>query len=202
MPRYLNHAERDAEIAEASLRVLEREGLAGLSVRKVAEEAGIAAASLRRAFPTQQSLRVRCLEVIEERATARIMSSSATGRARAEHVLEQLLPLDAERALELRAQLQLSVLALTHPELREPAERLNAGVQRACLGAIGLLSDAGELGAHRDPLAESERLNALLDGLAMRGMWSNSEVDSPGILRVLRAHLDELARPADGPSTP
>ncbi|MBK0421067.1 TetR family transcriptional regulator [Leucobacter sp. CSA2] len=196
MPRRIDHGKRDEEIADASLRVLEREGLAGLSVRKVAEEAGIAPASLRRAFPTQQALRDRCLEIIEERTTARIMASSATGRARVEHLLAQLLPVDGERRLELIAQLQLSMLALTDERTRGAAERLSQGVQRACVAAITLLADAGELSADRDPSLEAERLRALLDGLAMRGVWANSAIDGEGLTRVLGAHLDELALPA------
>lgn len=196
MPRRIDHGKRDEEIAAASLRVLEREGLAGLSVRKVAEEAGIAPASLRRAFPTQQALRDRCLEIIEERTTARIMASSETGRARAEHLLAQLLPLDADRRLELIAQLQLSMLALTDERTRGSAERLSQAVQRACVAAITLLEDAGQLGADRDRSREAERLRALLDGLAMRGVWANSAIDGEGLMQVLAAHLDELALPA------
>lgn len=57
MPRRIDTEARTAQIAAAALRVLARDGLGGLSVRGVAAEAGIAAASLRRAFPTQHALR-------------------------------------------------------------------------------------------------------------------------------------------------
>ncbi|MDR0415820.1 MAG: TetR family transcriptional regulator, partial [Propionibacteriaceae bacterium] len=46
MPRRIDAEARAAEIAAAALRVLGRDGLAGLSVRGVAAEAGIAVASL------------------------------------------------------------------------------------------------------------------------------------------------------------
>src|SRR5690606_36339324 len=91
MPRRIAAAERTAEIAEAALRVLERDGLAGLSVRGVATEAGVAVASLRRAFPSQHALREYCLELIEARATARIAALELTGRPLAEELLAQLL---------------------------------------------------------------------------------------------------------------
>lgn len=198
MPRLIDHAARDSEITAASFRVLERDGLAGLSVRGVAEEAGIAPASLRRAFPTQRALRERCLNEIEQRATERVRAVAAPGRAAVERLLAQLLPLDEERRLELIAQVQLSVLAITEAEMREPAARLSAGVARACHIAIELLRVAGDLGENRDVESEAERLRALLDGLAMRGVWAGDGADPESTMRLLRAHLDDIAtqRPA------
>ena len=81
MPRRIDTDARSLAIAGASLRVLERDGLAGLSVRGVADEAGIATASLRRAFPTQHSLREHCFSLIQQRASARIRTLTLTGRA-------------------------------------------------------------------------------------------------------------------------
>ncbi|MDF2920421.1 MAG: TetR family transcriptional regulator, partial [Microbacterium sp.] len=48
MPRLIDHDHRNDEIAAAAFRVLARDGVAALSVRRVADEAGIATASLRR----------------------------------------------------------------------------------------------------------------------------------------------------------
>src|SRR5690606_9570446 len=118
MPRRIDAGERTAEIAAAALRVLERDGLPGLSVRGVAAEAGIAAASLRRAFPTQHALREYCLELIEERARIRIAALGLTGRPLADALLAQLLSLDDERRTELVALLPIGVLALTCLDLR------------------------------------------------------------------------------------
>lgn len=195
MPRRIDAEARTAEIAAAALRVLERDGLAGLSVRGVAAEAGIAAASLRRAFPTQHALREYCLEIIEERATARITSLDLTGRALADGLLAQLLPLDDERRLELVAQVQLGVLSLTDSDLRPAAVRLNAAVSRACRIAIDILSSAGQLDSGRDPDHEAQRLRALLDGIAMQGLWSGDPQGAGQMLSTLARHLDELALP-------
>lgn len=196
MPRRIDAEARTAQIAAAALRVLEREGLAGLSVRGVAAEAGIAAASLRRAFPTQHALREYCLRLIQERVTARIAALDLTGRALAEELLAQLLPLDAERRAELVAQIQLGMLALTDVSLRPSAVTLSDAVDRACRAAISILSDAGGLDPRRDPDYEAQRLRALLDGIAMEGIWGGAS-PTPGPSRGLLArHLDELAGPA------
>ncbi|KAB1660676.1 TetR family transcriptional regulator [Pseudoclavibacter sp. CFCC 13796] len=195
MPRRIDTEARTAAIAAAALCVLERDGLAGLSVRGLAAEAGIAVASLRRAFPTQHALREYCLELIEERAAARITSLDLTGRALADALLAQLLPLDEERRLELVAQVQLGVLSLTDRDLRPAAARLNALVGRVCRIAIDLVASAGQLDGGRDPDHEAQRLRALLDGIAMQSLWSGDTQGASQMLSMLARHLDELALP-------
>lgn len=195
MPRRIDAEARTAEIAEASLRVLERDGLAGLSVRGVAAEAGIAAASLRRAFATQHALREYCLQLIEDRVTARVAALQLTGRALVDELLLQLLPLDKERRLELVAQVQLGVLSLTDSELRPAAMRLSEGVERACHAALQILAEAGQFHTERDLEYEAQRLRALLDGIAMHGLWSGELPDASPMLGMLARHLDELAGP-------
>ncbi|KHK96700.1 TetR family transcriptional regulator [Microbacterium mangrovi] len=195
MPRRIDTEERTEQIASAALRVLERVGLAGLSVRGVAAEAGIAAASLRRAFPTQHALRVYCLELIEERVTARISALDLTGRALVDELLAQLLPLDAERRTELLAQVQLGILSVTDAALRPAAIDLSAAVDRACRSAIEILVHTGELSEDRDPEYEARRLRALLDGVAMHGLWGGNPQGATPAPDILSRHLDELARP-------
>ncbi|MET4902399.1 TetR/AcrR family transcriptional regulator [Paenarthrobacter sp. CC6] len=195
MPRRIDAEARSSAIAEASLRVLERDGLSGLSVRGVAAEAGIAAASLRRAFATQHALREFCLQLIEDRVTARIAALELTGRALVDGLLLQLLPLDKERRLELVAQVQLGVLSLTDSALRPAAIRLSEGVDRVCHAALQLLVEAGQFNPTRDPGYEAQRLRALLDGIAMHGLWSGELPEAGPMLRVLSRHLDELAGP-------
>lgn len=195
MPRRIDADARTAEIAAAALRVLERDGLTGLSVRGVAAEAGIAAASLRRVFPTQHALREYCLELIVEQATARVTALNLTGRALVDGLLAQLLPLDRERRLELIAQIQLGVLSLTDSTLRPAAIRLSAAVDRACQTAIALLVEEEQFDTGRDPVYEAQRLRALLDGIAMHGLWSGEPQESSQLLSLLTRHLDELASP-------
>lgn len=193
MPKRINTAARTADITAAALRVLERDGLTRLSVRGVAAEAGIAAASLRRAFPTQHALREHCLTLIEERVTARIAALDLTGRALAEGLLAQLLPLDDERRAELLAQVQLGVLALTDSKLHTAASRLNTAVNHACRRALEILAAAGELDPGRDLAYETQRLRAILDGIAMQSLWGGDPRGAAQQLSTLSRHLDELA---------
>ena len=192
MPKLIDHDERNREIAEASLRVLERDGLEALSVRRVADEAGIAPASLRRAFPTQHALREHCLDLIPERVARRITALESSGRPWVSDLLAQLLPLDAERRAELVAQTQLGVLALTDPALRPAAARLTGGVARACTAAIEVLDRAGELGVGRDGAHEASVLHAVLDGAALHALWSPDEFPGSSARALIERHLDGL----------
>ncbi|MFC7925911.1 TetR/AcrR family transcriptional regulator [Microbacterium laevaniformans] len=195
MPRLIDQDARTQDIAAASLRVLERDGLAGLSVRGVADEAGIAVASLRRTFPTQHALREYCLLLIDRRVSARIagLLGHSAGRRLAEEILEQLLPLDHDRRVELLAQIQLGVLALTDARLRDSVLRLNGGVAAACRACIELLREADDLGVGRDPNLEAQRLHALLDGAALHAVWGGED-DAEAARRLVVAHLDDIAR--------
>ncbi|WP_108250239.1 TetR/AcrR family transcriptional regulator [Planctomonas deserti] len=196
MPKLIDHDERNREIAEASLRVLDRDGLEALSVRRVAEEAGIAPASLRRSFPTQHALREHCLALIQERVARRIIAQTSSGRAWASDVLAQLLPLDADRRLELVAQTQLGVLALTDPALRPAAVQLTGGVAQVCAAAIDALDSAGELGAGRDRVHEARILHAVLDGAALHALWSPGEFPRTQAQALIERHLDGLREDA------
>ncbi|MEO6880840.1 MAG: TetR family transcriptional regulator C-terminal domain-containing protein, partial [Mycobacteriaceae bacterium] len=119
MPKLVDHAERRVAIAEAAWRVVLRHGVAGVSVRTVAGEAGLATASLRQAFPTQDALLTFCFELVLDRAAERIASTEVAGgaRERAEQALLQVLPLDEERHAEMQVWLALAAASMAHPRL-------------------------------------------------------------------------------------
>ena len=75
------------------------------------------------------------------------------------------------------------------------AARLSAAVDRACRASIEILAAAGALGRGRDAEYEAHRLRALLDGIAMQGLWQGGPPDAERMTDTLSRHLDELARP-------
>ncbi|GAA4153940.1 TetR/AcrR family transcriptional regulator [Leifsonia shinshuensis] len=193
MPRLIDHDERNDAIAQAAIRVLTRDGLAALSVRNLAAEAGIATASLRRAFPTQDALRQFCFDEIRDAVAARIGALSGEGAPLVLALLLELLPLDATRRSEFVAQLQLGSLALTDPALRPSAIRLSEDVRRACTAAVAELARCGLLSEANDAGLEAERLHALLDGLALHLLWEPGPDPAGRASRILTRHIDSLA---------
>ena len=189
MPKHLDRAAREQEIAEACLRVLARGGLALLSVRGVAEEAGIATASLRRAFPTQDALREHCFAYIQERVGRRLAALGGEGRELAAAALAELLPLDADRRLELIAQLHLGTLSLTDTRLGPLSTKLGVGVRGVCASVVEELARHDLLApAVHDRSAVTDLLHAALDGLALQALLY-PEIYPP---EVTVARLDSL----------
>lgn len=192
MPRLIDHDAREREIAAAALTVLGRDGLGGMSVRAVATEAGLAVASLRRAFPTQNALRRYCLDLIRARAAGRVARAEGEGRPIVVTVLEELLPLDADRRLELVAQLQLGVLALTDDTLREASAALTADVGSVCRWAIGELERADALPPGSSTDHRAGELHAFLDGLALQALLAPDANPAAAVEKRLNAYLDRL----------
>ena len=195
MPRLIDHTEREIAVAEAAWRVTAREGVRAVSVRGVAAEAGLATASLRRAFPTQASLLAYCLDLARRRAAGRIAAlEQVTDPGSALAVLVELLPLDAERRLEAEVQLALGTAALTDPALRPAADAAHEDVATACRHVVRALVPHG---APADELRATAHLHALLDGLALHLVHRPPDAPTGWAVDVLRHHL-ATPPPADG----
>ncbi len=194
VPKLIDHAAREVQIAEAAWRVAVRDGVRAVSVRSVAAEAGLATASLRRAFPTQNALLAYCLELtgrrVRERAAAAVAGLAPREAARA--VLRELLPLDAERRLEMEVFVLIGALALTDADLRPGYDAAHAELATGCRGVLAALGAVGEARAGLDPDLEAPRLHALVDGLALHLLRRPAGEDTAWAERVLDAHLDSL----------
>lgn len=198
MPKLIDHAQREIEVAEAAWRVAARDGVRAVSVRNVAGEAGVATASLRRAFPTQTALLAFCLDLVRRRAEARIARLPAvTDLDSACAVLVELLPLDDERRLEAEVQFSLGTAAFADPALRPGADAAHHDVARACryvTQAIVQVKAATDPPPGDTPGLEQSvaELHALLDGLALHLVRQDPREPDGWALDILRRHLTGL----------
>lgn len=180
---------RRRTVSEAAWRVLVRDGLPALTVRRVAAEAGLPPSSLRYTFPTQASVREHAVRLVFDRTAARVEASPGDGPAWARAVLVELLPLDEERRIELEVYLALGTAALTDAALRPEHDRVVELVRQWCervLVAVGVPEE-------RRPV-ETARLHALLDGLALHVVRLDPDGDPARAVAVLDRHLEELRR--------
>ena len=160
MPKLIDHQAREEAIVEAAWRVLVRDGAAAVSVRNVAAEAGLATASLRRAFPSQRDLLVACLTALFD----------AKVKARIENVTEWWGALV----------FVLGFAALSDPALRAAHQRIDAGIERLCASVVASLSPS----APRSERSRATRhLHALLDGLALHLLHGMSPRAATNTLR-------------------
>ncbi|OUE08525.1 TetR family transcriptional regulator [Clavibacter michiganensis] len=201
MPRLIDHARREDELAEAVWRVIRRDGASGVSVRTVAAEAGLSTGSLRHSFPSRIDLVAHATALVAERTSARIRSRRADpdARRRAVRVLAERLPLDDARRAEAEVTAALVAEAASHPRLREVRARAHAAARETCLDQLALLRAAGLLRPDADPEAEADHLQALVAGLALQLLVAEPDAARGArALDVLERHVDALVarRPA------
>ncbi|GAB2827593.1 TetR/AcrR family transcriptional regulator [Actinocorallia aurea] len=186
----LDREARRRLVSEAAWRVLARDGLAELSVRNVAAEAGLPQSSLRYTFPTVASMREQAAELVIERLGERVARIGGSGPDRARRVLRELLPLDDERRTEMEVYLALGTAAMTDPALRPAHRRVHEGVRRVCADALHDLTAAAPT-APEDPTdSEVSRLHALVDGLALHIVRQDPGTDPHWAADILDTYLD------------
>ena len=187
MPRTVDVEERDRKVSEAAWRVLVRDGIPALTVRRIAAEAGLPPSSLRYTFPTQASVRVRAYELALERVKARVATIPRDDAQWARKVLLELLPLDDQRRPEMEVSLALGTAALTDRSLHRPHLTGHRLAHDLCEQVIR---------THAVPTAdisvETRRLHALIDGLAMHLAGQDPDDDTAWAVQVLDTHLTRL----------
>ncbi|RAV31451.1 hypothetical protein DLJ54_08300 [Corynebacterium heidelbergense] len=111
----------------------------------------------------------------------------------AQAVAEEVLPLDAERRIEMEVWLALSVGSLNDRELQNMCATSDQALQRLCVRLVERLH-YGAVGGGKEASAELEarRLHALLDGLALQLIRQTAESPATWACEVVRAHLRGL----------
>lgn len=189
MPKMLDTTMRDHTVIAAAWRVIARDGVAALTVRNVAAEAGLAPSSLRYTFPTQTAVRRRALEAVSQQIAARVAALAAVlaGLDYARAALLELLPLDDARRLEMQVFLALGMASLSDDTLQPLWRDAGTAVRQVCADAL----DAA--GAEAGP-AQVDHLHGLIDGLALHLLTSPTEHDPAWAVDVIDRHLAALAR--------
>ena len=193
MPKVVDPVERRRELVEAVLRVIRRDGLEQASVRNVAREAGLSMGSLRHYFASQSELMVFAFRTVIDRIESRLarLEPESDPRRRAERVLAELLPLDDERRAENELWLAFTSRAMVDPALRDLRDEGYDALRAGCRAILTDLSAAGL--APADVHTETERLHALLDGLAVHAAMRPDIHTAESLKAAIGRHLDALA---------
>jgi AcrR family transcriptional regulator len=199
MPKVVDPDERRKDLAEAVWRVVRRDGLDRASVRNVAHEAGLSMGSLRHYFGTQADLLIFAMRLVIERIEHRVteLDLPEDPRQAAERVLAELLPLDAERRAEDEVWLAFTARALVDPALRALRDESYDLLRDVCHRLVRQLGGPGL--AELDLDLETDRLFALLDGLALHAAMRPEQATPGRLTAVLARHLDDLAATGGAP---
>ncbi|GAA3945900.1 TetR/AcrR family transcriptional regulator [Pseudoclavibacter caeni] len=189
MPKHIDHEQRREQIAEALWRVVEQEGVAQVSVRRVAQEAGLAVGSLRHVFPTRADLLEFSTELMLRRATERIrqVTPHEDIEEYACEVLEHLVPLTPASRIEFAVNLALYAEAPSVSQIGVLRDRAQHALQEGCrllARRLGVPDVRVEL--------EARRLHALVDGLALHLSGSVDAAEAEWAREILAAEVHRL----------
>lgn len=178
--RKVRGEKRRAEIIEATLRVIERDGVAGVTHRTVAKEAGVPTTSTTYHFASLDDLLIATLiECARDMATEvywMIDRARSRGSRGAEEVANLLAEAIGPRRGRTMAEYELYLLAARRPELRPAARRW--------------LDVLTSMVRHDDEVAFRVFL-AGIDGLLIQGLID----DEPPTAEELRPVVDYLLKP-------
>jgi AcrR family transcriptional regulator len=199
VPKEVDHAARQRELADAACRVIARNGLAGTTLADVAEESGWSIGSIRHYFPNKDQLVGSALWRVGERVDDRIRRRTGSGMTMADLRIAatELLPLDANRREEALVYLAFMAQAAVAPELADSAEGAAQRLQEPLAARFAYAIEAGELPANLDAEHEAARLRLLLDGLALHLLTTPRQTSGTWALGILDEHLTSLTVPPD-----
>ena len=191
----MDHEERKQHIAEATWRVITSQGMQGASVRKIASEAGLSLGALRHYFSTQQDLLEYAMNLVKERAHERIdaiISGNAPPKQKIVDILMELVPTDGSKLVEMEVWLAFTF----HRKFVSPSsfDALHDGILAGMNNLVTYMADQRMLKSGLDPEFETERLYALVDGLALHASLDPERLGPDRIRRVVIGHIDSICR--------
>ncbi len=200
MPKQVDHAERRREIIEALWRVTTRDGLAAVSFRDVAAEAGVSVRQIQYYFGTKAKLLYEAIQMLGDRIVARSLEHMAatgpepTQRALLRAAITTSLPTDDESRTHTLLFFSFYVAAMTDPTLSS-AESLGAPRWTVPFAAqlIRRAQREGQTRADIDPDREALVLMSAFSGLSLSTLAGLQTPDEA--TAAIDYYLDQLFRP-------
>lgn len=196
MPKLVDHEKQRKKVAEAAWRVIQREGMEQATVRKIAEEAGVSAGSLRHYFSTQSELLAFSMELVSDRVQERTSKSTYGGPPleAMKAVLLEVLPVDEERKLEMEVWFAFMARSLSDPALHELGTRFFHEMREGMLQITQGLKELELARPGLDAELEADRLMVFIDGLALHMILHPSRYPRDYCEEMVTGHLKSLCR--------
>ena len=176
------------------MRITRKDGWDGVSLRKVAAEAGVSMGMVQHYFTTKDEMLRFAIEMMAEDTRQRIrrriaeLSEPPTPRLLVETVLTEMIPYPGRRATEAEAAKVWIRRFLLRPE-SQAALSQGAADLRAALTAQILLARPGE---QADAERDADTLIALLDGLIYNIVIGQQTAESA--TAILTTQIDHIFR--------
>lgn len=185
MPKIVDHEQRHAEIVRALWQVIAEHGIEGVSLRVVAQAAGVSIGRIQHYFASREALVLAGLtRLIDQAVGAYQATSGATPRDRLLHVLAQQVPRSEPGRIGVAVWYAYLASAITDARIREIlAEALRVGEAECAKHVRGMRGIGGV-----EARAVARRLLALSDGLTLRVLVGGLAADDA--IAALEAEVD------------
>lgn len=188
MARRVNVQEQRRRIARSAFRVLARDGLEGLSMRRVAKEAGCTIGLINHWFASKEDLVMAAWQETVDRENERLEHLDAPRKGAVDRILLHSLPVTPELRREEFVWQAFGALAVSNPAVRKAYLRHYEYARR--LLAAALLADGSR---DEDREETADLLIAAMDGVArMAAMdparWPPAR-QRRSLLKLIRPHI-------------
>ncbi|WP_432877565.1 TetR/AcrR family transcriptional regulator [Kribbella sp. CA-245084] len=170
MPKLVDHEQRRAEIVDATLRLVARDGLGGATMRAIAKELGVANGAVGHYFTNQDALLAATYEEVFARTNARA-AERAAGRRGLDALLatlRDLLPMEAMTVDEARIVVCFWGRITTDERLRTLLPKEHEAWTRSVQEMLEQAIEDGDLRAEAKPAPLAELLVTTVHAMQVR----------------------------------
>lgn len=178
---------RGGHILDAAIRLIATDGLAAVSIRAVAAEAGVSLAQVQYYFHSKDQLVTAAFEQAEEEFLAQVtlVLDRPRSRRRLRAAIDLWLPLDEPRERRVKVWLAFVGAAAAHAALAERARQTDAQLRDWYSTELAALGVA-------DPDAAAAQLLALVDGVALHCLALPGRSRPALVRRTIDAWVDQM----------
>lgn len=191
MPKIVDHDNRKKAIAEATWQVILEQGMKGATVRNIARKAGLSLGALRHYFSTQEELLIYAMDLVKERVAERVEKNALKNLPPKEMILQMLLEIVPTNETT-RAEMEVWLEFVLYFRNKGNRESQNDGILEGIQKLLDSLDRAQFLKKEIDKDLETERLCALIDGLAIHAILNPTRLTKERIISILAHHIDEI----------
>lgn len=192
MPKLTDRPKQKQLIAEAVWRVILRQGIQKASARNIAKEAGLSLGALRYYFSSQEELMAYAEQLIHARLgekVDKIFQDDLQPKTKILRVLLCLLPADEEQGIEMEIRMGIKIV---NTKKAGPANMERDAVYSAIKNVISYLALLNLLGKEADLSIETERLYALINGLAIELSLRPEMLENKKTENLIMYHLNSI----------
>jgi AcrR family transcriptional regulator len=195
LPKQVDHQQRRQRIADAVRRLVAAHGLGDVSLRHVADEAGVSMGQVQHYFATKDEMLLFAFRALAERVEARIGAAApSVGESPSEKqvlaaLLREMLPISEQAQAEAPVWIAFLARAVIAPELAASVQD-GGELHRFVAERIRSARHADNASPDVDAQTEARSLLALVDGMMIHMLVG--QLDADDAVATLDYHLARI----------